>query len=107
MRRITVKGLPPLSLTGIHRFAAETADDLLILMMKGQIKMSRLSELEYLGLPPMKRKLYDIGQFFVNLPLKILNILKQIPLGIWKGICAVGRFFASIGKIFGPTDSRR
>ena len=104
MRRITVKGLPPLSLTGIHRSAAETADELLILMMKGQIKMSRLSELEYLGLPPMKRKLYDIGQFFVNLPLKILNILKQIPLGIWKGICAVGRFFASIGKIFAEGD---
>ena len=39
--------------------------------------MSRLTELEYLGLPPMKRKLYNVGQFFVHLPLNILNFLKQ------------------------------
>ncbi len=66
--------------------------------------MSKLSELDYLGLPPSKRKLYDIGQFFVRLPGNILDFLKKIPLGIWKGLCAVGRFFAGIGKIFADGD---
>ena len=66
--------------------------------------MSKLTELEYLGLPPFKRKLYDIGQFFIHLPLYILNILKLIPLGIWKGICGIGKFFAGIGHIFADGD---
>jgi len=66
--------------------------------------MSRISELEYLGMPPMKRHLYDIGQFFVKLPKGILNFLKKIPLGIWKCLCAVGRFFAEIGHIFADGD---
>ncbi len=68
------------------------------------MKMSKLTELEYLGLPPMKRKLYNFGQFFVRLPGNILNFLKKIPLGIWRAICAVGRFFAGIGKIFAEGD---
>ena len=72
--------------------------------MKGVLRMSKLTELEYLGLPPAKRKLYDIGQFFVHLPMYILNILKIIPLGIWKGICGIGRFFAGIGHIFADGD---
>ena len=72
--------------------------------MKGRLKMSKLTELEYLGLPPAKKKLYDIGQFFVRLPGNILNFLKKIPLGIWKGLCAVGRFFAGIGHIFADGD---
>ncbi|MBP3856273.1 MAG: sugar ABC transporter permease [Ruminiclostridium sp.] len=66
--------------------------------------MSKLSELDYLGLPPGKRKLYDIGQFFVRLPGNLLNFLKKIPLGIWKGICAIGKFFAGIGHIFADGD---
>ena len=66
--------------------------------------MSKLSELEYLGLPPVKQKLYNIGQFFVKLPAAVLSFLKKIPLGIWKGICAVGKFFAGIGHIFADGD---
>lgn len=66
--------------------------------------MSKLSELDYLGLPPMKRHLYDIGQFFVRLPGNLLGFLKKIPLGIWNGLCALGRFFAGIGRIFADGD---
>lgn len=66
--------------------------------------MKRLPELEYLGLSPAKRKLYDIGMFFVDLPRNLLNALKKIPLGIWKGLCAVGDFFKEIGGIFARGD---
>lgn len=66
--------------------------------------MNRLSELEYLGLSPAKRKLYDIGMFFVDLPRNLLGALKKIPLGIWKALCAIGGFFKEIGGIFARGD---
>ena len=72
--------------------------------MKGRDIMSKLTELQYLGLPPGKQKLYNIGQFFVRLPGNLLNFLKKIPLGIWKFLCMTGRFFRDIGVIFAEGD---
>ena len=66
--------------------------------------MAKKTELEYLGMPPFKRKLYDIGQFFVNLPKNIWNGIKKIPKSLCYGIRALGKFFAGIGKIFKEGD---
>ena len=66
--------------------------------------MAKKTELEYLGMPPFKRKLYDIGQFFVNLPKNIWTGIKKIPKSLWYGIRALGKFFAGIGRIFKEGD---
>ncbi len=66
--------------------------------------MNRLSELDYLGLPPLKKKLYDLKMFFAALPGVLKQFLLSIPKGIWKGLSAVGRFFAEIGNIFRDGD---
>ena len=67
--------------------------------------MKTLSELDYLGLPPIKRKVYNIGRFFCDLPGKLLGLLKKIPLGIWHLICRLGRFFKGIGRMFIEGDA--
>lgn len=66
--------------------------------------MKKLPELEYLGLPPGKRKLYDIGMFFAELPGKLGKALKKIPEGIGKFIGSIGKFFADIGHAFADGD---
>ncbi len=66
--------------------------------------MKRLPELEYLGLPPMKKIGYDVGMFFSELPSKLLSALKKIPQAIWKALCSIGGFFAEIGKAFAEGD---
>ena len=71
---------------------------------RGMIFMKKLPELEYLGLPPGKRKLYDIGMFFSELPANILKLLKKIPEGIGKFFGSIGKFFAEIGHAFADGD---
>ena len=66
--------------------------------------MKRLTELEYLGLPPMKRRCYDIAVWFAGIPAALLRGLRKIPAGLWRGLCAVGRFFRSIGQMFAEGD---
>ncbi len=66
--------------------------------------MKRLPELEYLGLPPMKKFGYDVGMFFTELPAKLLGALKMIPQAIWKLLCSIGGFFAEIGRAFAEGD---
>ncbi len=66
--------------------------------------MKKLPELEYLGLPPVKKFGYDFCMFFAALPGKALGALKKIPLGIWKFLCIIGNFFKEIGGIFKNGD---
>lgn len=66
--------------------------------------MKKLPELEYLGLPPVKKFGYDFCMFFTALPGKVLGALKKIPLGIWKFFCAIGNFFKEVGGIFREGD---
>lgn len=66
--------------------------------------MKRMPELDYLGLPPFKRRLYDIAAWICGIPAALLHTLKTIPLGIRRGLCAIGRFFRSIGQMFREGD---
>ena len=66
--------------------------------------MKQMAELDYLGLPPFKRRLHDIGRFFVSLPGRLLDLLKKIPLGLKKVLFGIGGFFADIGRIFKEGD---
>lgn len=66
--------------------------------------MKQLTELDYLGLPPAKKKLYGIGRFFAAIPGWLLNLLKKIPVGFWHFLCRIGRFFKGIGTIFKEGD---
>ena len=66
--------------------------------------MKQLTELDYLGLPPAKKKLYGIGRFFAAIPGWLLNLLKKIPVGFWHFLCSIGRFFKGIGTIFKEGD---
>lgn len=67
--------------------------------------MNRLPELDYLGLPPFKQKLYNIKVFFADLPSKCLAGLKKIPQGLGKVLRAVGGFFGGIGEMFAKGDA--
>ncbi len=66
--------------------------------------MKRMPELSYLAMPPYKQKLYDIGMWFAAIPEKLWNLLKAIPRGIWKGLCAIGRFFRELCMMFAEGD---
>ncbi len=66
--------------------------------------MKKLPELEYLGLPPIKKFGYDFCMFFAQLPAKLLGALKKIPLAIWGFLCSIGGFFAEIGRAFAQGD---
>lgn len=66
--------------------------------------MKRMPELKYLGLHPVLRKLYDIAMWFAGIPGALLRLLKKIPVGIWHGLCAVGRFFRELGHMFADGD---
>lgn len=64
----------------------------------------QMSELDYLGLPPAKRRLYDIGQFFKKVPGKVWGGIKKIPQKLWALLCRLGRFFKNIGVMFWEGD---
>ena len=66
--------------------------------------MKKLTELQYLGLPPFKQRLYKMGMFFTELPGKLLAGLKKIPAAIWAFLCMIGRGFKEIGLIFAHGD---
>ncbi len=66
--------------------------------------MKQLSELDYLGLPPAKRRLHSIGIFFSELPGKLWGGIKKIPQKLWGLLCRLGRFFKGIGTMFADGD---
>ncbi len=66
--------------------------------------MTRLDELDYLGLPPAKQRLYNIKVFFADLPKKCGSALKKIPSAIGHGFAGIGGFFKDIGHTFADGD---
>ncbi|MBQ8966695.1 sugar ABC transporter permease [Ruminococcus sp.] len=66
--------------------------------------MKRLAELEYLGLPPARQKLYNFQLFFADLPKKLAGGCKKIPAALGKFFGGIGRGFAGIGSIFKEGD---
>lgn len=63
-----------------------------------------MNELDYLGLPPGKKLLYDIRRGAAAFPGKLGRGLKKIPLWFLSVFKTIGKGFLNVGRIFKEGD---